>query len=113
MNVAAGHGRQELADAAANQMQQLAYCSGYAGSSNQPAIELAERLAALTYPSINRFFFTSGGGEASEMLQDALQRRLDLPCELGDPLRSYGEAASGPQRGQWDVAAGLALRDVN
>jgi adenosylmethionine-8-amino-7-oxononanoate aminotransferase len=27
---------------------------------------LAERLASLTYPCINRFFFTSGGGEASE-----------------------------------------------
>ena len=65
-NVVAGHGRQELVEAAAAQMQQLAYCSGYAGSSNPRAIELAERLAGLTYPSINRFFFTSGGGESSE-----------------------------------------------
>jgi adenosylmethionine-8-amino-7-oxononanoate aminotransferase len=47
-------------------MQTLAYCSGYAGSSNRPAIELAERLSRLTYPSINRFFFTSGGGESSD-----------------------------------------------
>ena len=65
-NVLVGHGRQELAEAAATQAATLAYASGYAGSSNQPAIELAERLAALTYPSINRFFFTSGGGEATE-----------------------------------------------
>ncbi len=65
-NVVAGHGRKELAEAAARQMQELAYCSAYAGSSNLRAIELAERLAAMTYPSINRFFFTSGGGEASE-----------------------------------------------
>ena len=65
-NVVAGHGRSELADAAARQMSTLAYCSAYAGSSNPPAIELAERLAGLTYPSINRFFFTSGGGESSE-----------------------------------------------
>jgi putrescine---pyruvate transaminase len=65
-NVVAGHGRRELAQAAARQMETLPYCSGYAGSSNPPAIELAERLAALTYPSINRFFFTSGGGESSE-----------------------------------------------
>ncbi len=65
-NVAAGHGRDELADAAAQQMSTLAYCSAYAGSSNPAAIELAERLAGLTYPSINRFFFTSGGGESSE-----------------------------------------------
>ena len=65
-NVVAGHGRAELAEAARKQMEELGYCSGYAGSSTPQAIELAERLSALTYPSIRRFFFTSGGGEASE-----------------------------------------------
>ncbi|MDP7017747.1 MAG: aspartate aminotransferase family protein [Pirellulaceae bacterium] len=65
-NVVAGHGRQELAAAASAQMEQLAYCSGYTGSSNPLAIELGEQLAAITYPQINRFFFTSGGGEASD-----------------------------------------------
>ncbi|MEE2790837.1 MAG: aspartate aminotransferase family protein [Acidobacteriota bacterium] len=65
-NVLVGHGRRELAEAAATQAQVLAYASGYTGSSNQPAIELAEQLAKITYPSINRFFFTSGGGEATE-----------------------------------------------
>lgn len=61
-----GHGRAELANAAQQQMSTLAYCSSYAGSSNLPAIALAERLSALVYPSINTFFFTSGGAEASE-----------------------------------------------
>ena len=65
-NVVAGHGRRELAEAAAEQMETLAYCSSYSGSSNPRAIELAERLAGMTYPSVNRFFFTSGGGEASD-----------------------------------------------
>jgi adenosylmethionine-8-amino-7-oxononanoate aminotransferase len=65
-NVVAGHGRKELAEVAARQMETLAYCSGYAGSSNIPAIELAERLASITYPNITRFFFTSGGGESSD-----------------------------------------------
>jgi len=65
-NVVAGHGRKELAAAAAAQMETLGYCSAYAGSSNLPAIELAEKLSQLCYPSINRFFFTSGGGEATE-----------------------------------------------
>ncbi|MEE2964421.1 MAG: aspartate aminotransferase family protein [Acidobacteriota bacterium] len=65
-NVLAGHGRRELAEAARVQAETLAYVSGYTGSSNMPAIELAERLATLTYPSINRFFFTCGGGEATE-----------------------------------------------
>ena len=65
-NVVLGHGRRELADAAREQLETLAYASGYAGSSNPRAIELAERLARLTYPAINRFFFTSGGAEANE-----------------------------------------------
>ena len=65
-NVVAGYGRAELAEVAKVQMEILGYCSGYSGSSNPQAIELAERLADLTYPSINRFFFTCGGGEASE-----------------------------------------------
>ncbi len=65
-NVTAGHGRQELADAAARQMRVLAYGSCYAGASNRPAIELAGRLAELCYPGINNFYFTSGGGEATD-----------------------------------------------
>ncbi|MEW6321610.1 MAG: aspartate aminotransferase family protein [Acidobacteriota bacterium] len=65
-NVAVGHGRAELADAARRQMATLAFHSAYAGSTNEPAIRLAEALSALTYPSTNTFFFTSGGAEATE-----------------------------------------------
>ncbi|HEU4927149.1 MAG TPA: aspartate aminotransferase family protein [Vicinamibacterales bacterium] len=65
-NVNVGHGRQELADAARQQMVTLAFHSSYAGGSNERAIALAERLSRLAYPSINTFFFTSGGAEASE-----------------------------------------------
>jgi putrescine---pyruvate transaminase len=65
-NVNVGHGRLELADAARQQMATLAFHSSYAGSTNERAIALAERLSGLAYPSINTFFFTSGGAEASE-----------------------------------------------
>ena len=65
-NVSAGHGRDELADAAAKQMREMAFCSSYAGGSNRPAIELAERLAGICYPQINNFYFTSGGGESTD-----------------------------------------------
>jgi adenosylmethionine-8-amino-7-oxononanoate aminotransferase len=65
-NVNVGHGRQELAEAARRQMAKLAFHSAYAGGTNEPAIALAERLSALLSPSINTFFFASGGAEASE-----------------------------------------------
>lgn len=65
-NVNVGHGRRELAEAAMDQMSTLAYCSSYTGASNLPVIELAERLSQFTYPSINSFYFTSGGAESTE-----------------------------------------------
>jgi len=65
-NVNVGHGRTELAEAARDQMTTLAYHSAYAGATNYPAIALAEKLSTLTSPSINTFFFVSGGAEASE-----------------------------------------------
>ncbi len=54
-----------------------------------------------------------GGGEATQSLVDWLVARLDLPCDLGDPLRTYQKAVSPGRIGQWDVAAGLALRELN
>jgi putrescine---pyruvate transaminase len=65
-NVLIGHGNTELADAAREQMVTLAYCSSYAGTSNLPAIELADRMAGMAYPSLNTTFFTSGGAESNE-----------------------------------------------
>jgi len=65
-NVNVGHGRTELADAAAEQMKELAYCSGFVGSSNVPSIMLAERLLDLTHGAMQAVFLTSGGSEANE-----------------------------------------------
>src|SRR5215475_9656803 len=65
-NVNVGHGRTELADAAANQIRELAYFSAYSGSSNIPAIELASKLMTITYKNMQGVFFTSGGAESNE-----------------------------------------------
>src|SRR5436190_6951131 len=65
-NVNVGHGRRELAEAAMQQMNTLAYCSSYTGASNLPAIELAERLSRIVYPSTHTFFVPSGGAESTE-----------------------------------------------
>ena len=65
-NVNVGHGRTELADAAYEQMRALAYASNYTGSANVAAIQLATRLAEITYPNMNAVYFTSGGAESNE-----------------------------------------------
>jgi putrescine aminotransferase len=65
-NVTLGHGRRELAEAAARQAEQLAFTSAYVGASNVPAIELAARIAHLTPPGLRTVFFTTGGGESND-----------------------------------------------
>jgi putrescine aminotransferase len=65
-NVNVGHGRAELAEAAAAQIRELAYFSGYIGSSNVPAIMLANRLIELAGGNMQAVFFASGGAEANE-----------------------------------------------
>ncbi|OBI45324.1 hypothetical protein A5707_02095 [Mycobacterium kyorinense] len=63
--VQVGHGRAELADAAAAQARTLAYFPLWSYAT-PPAIELAERLAHYAPGDLNRVFFTTGGGEAVE-----------------------------------------------
>jgi adenosylmethionine-8-amino-7-oxononanoate aminotransferase len=63
--VQTGHGRQELADAAAKQAAELAYFPLWSYA-HPKAIELADRLAGLAPGDINRVFFTTGGSEAVE-----------------------------------------------
>jgi type IV pilus assembly protein PilM len=54
-----------------------------------------------------------GGGEASEALLSTLSERLNLKCELSEPLRGLAGAPRTGRSGQWDVAAGLAWRETN
>jgi adenosylmethionine-8-amino-7-oxononanoate aminotransferase len=65
-NVLIGHGNTELGPVAHEQMDTLAFCSSYVGSTSIPTIELAETLAGFAYPNLNMTFFASGGGEANE-----------------------------------------------
>jgi adenosylmethionine-8-amino-7-oxononanoate aminotransferase len=65
-NVNIGHGRGELAEAAADQMTRLAFASNYNGQANLPAIELAGRIVELAYPNMRSVYFTSGGAESNE-----------------------------------------------
>jgi adenosylmethionine-8-amino-7-oxononanoate aminotransferase len=63
--VQVGHGRKELAAAAAAQVETLEYFPVW-GAAHPPAIELATRLAGLAPGDLERVFFTTGGSEAVE-----------------------------------------------
>ncbi|MFN8591477.1 MAG: aspartate aminotransferase family protein [Thermomicrobiales bacterium] len=63
--VNAGHGRREIAQAYADQAARLAYASVMTYTTT-PAVQLADKLAAITPGDLNRVFFVSGGSEAVE-----------------------------------------------
>jgi adenosylmethionine-8-amino-7-oxononanoate aminotransferase len=67
-NINVGHGRTEIADAVAEQMRKMPYYPSFWDFSNEPAIRLGERLAAL-FPAdreLDHFLFTTGGSDANE-----------------------------------------------
>ena len=63
--VQVGHGREELAEAAAKQARELAFFPLWSFA-HPRAVELADRIAAMAPGDLNRVFFTTGGGEAVE-----------------------------------------------
>ena len=79
--VQVGHGRQELADAAASQARELAFFPLWSYA-HPRAIELADRLASYAPGDLNRVFFTTGGGEAVE---SALKLAKQYWREIGKP----------------------------
>lgn len=52
------------------------------------------------------------GGEATESLRAELERTTSIETELGDPLRLYNTPQVFGRHGQWDVAIGLAARQL-
>ncbi|MCP2326682.1 adenosylmethionine-8-amino-7-oxononanoate aminotransferase [Hamadaea flava] len=81
--VNAGHGRQELAEAAAKQASELAYFPLWSYA-HPKAVELAERIAGLAPGDLNRVFFTTGGSEAVESAWKLARAYFK---RVGQPLR--------------------------
>jgi adenosylmethionine-8-amino-7-oxononanoate aminotransferase len=81
--VQAGHGREELAEAAAKQAKDLAFFPLWSYA-HPKAVELAERLAHLAPGDLNRIFFTTGGGEAVESAWKVAKQYFKL---TGKPLK--------------------------
>ena len=61
-----GYGRQELVDAAADQMQELPYYNNFFQTTHPPAIELSKALVDISPSQFNHVFFTNSGSEAND-----------------------------------------------
>jgi adenosylmethionine-8-amino-7-oxononanoate aminotransferase len=82
--VQVGHGRVELALAAAEQATRLAYFPVWSFA-HEPAIRLAERLAAAAPGDLNRVFLTPTGGDAVETAIKLSRQYFKL---RGEPMRT-------------------------
>jgi adenosylmethionine-8-amino-7-oxononanoate aminotransferase len=62
--VNAGYGHESIVEAAARQMRELPYATGYFGLGSEPAIRLAAELAERAPGDLNHVYFTLGGSDA-------------------------------------------------
>ncbi|WAC54773.1 aspartate aminotransferase family protein [Gordonia sp. SL306] len=110
--VQAGHGRVELAEAAAKQAKELAFFPIWSYAT-PPAIELAERLAAHAPGDLNRVFFTTGGGEAVESAWKLAKQFFKL---TGKPMKhkviSRAVAYHGTPQGALAITGVPALKQM-
>ncbi len=85
--VNAGYGQESIVEAAANQMRELAYATGYFGLGSEPAIRLAAELAERAPGDLKRVYFTLGGSDA-----------VDSTVRF---IRYYQQARGKPQKDQF------------
>lgn len=65
-SVAVGFGEERLVEAAAKQMRRLPYYHSFSHKANNPAIDLAEKVANLSPAGLNHVFFANSGSEAND-----------------------------------------------
>jgi adenosylmethionine-8-amino-7-oxononanoate aminotransferase len=110
--VQVGHGRTELADAAAAQARKLAFFPLWSYA-HPRAIELAERLAQYAPGDLNRVFFTTGGGEAVETAWKLAKQYWKL---VGRPMKhkviSRAVAYHGTPQGALSITGIPAAKEM-
>jgi putrescine---pyruvate transaminase len=100
-----GHGRTELAEVAAAQMRELPAYSTFGHYANRPALELAERLAAIAPMDDAAVFLTTGGSDAVETAGKMARRYWQL---RGEPGRTVLVARSEAYHGMNAYGTSLA-----
>jgi putrescine aminotransferase len=104
-----GYGRAEIADAAAAQIRRIPAYSAYADLATRPAVDLAERLAALAPLEDARVFFTSGGAESIESAAKLARRYFSL---TGEPERTVLISRQRAYHGVAGFGTSLAGADI-
>jgi adenosylmethionine-8-amino-7-oxononanoate aminotransferase len=98
---------EEMAAAAAGQMGRLAFSTLW-GQAHPPALALAERLAEIAPPGLDRVFFTGGGSESVEAAWKLVRHYHDAH---GEPQRRKAIARANAYHGV--TLGALALTGVD
>ena len=99
-----GYGQESIVEAAADQMRRLPYATGYFHYANEPAIRLAERLAELSPPGLDRVYFTLGGSDA---VDSAIRFIVHYFNATGRPAKKQMIALDKGYHGSSTTGAGL------
>ena len=103
--VAHGHNHPAIVEAIRRQATRLPHVM-FGGFTHRPAVELAERLAAIAPPGLDRAFFADSGSIAVEV---AVKMALQYQHAKGRPRRTRMLALKGGYHG--DTACAMALSD--
>src|SRR4051812_38753755 len=99
-----GHGRTEIRDAITAQLSELESFHTFGDFANRPALELAERLAALAPQQGSKIFLTNGGGDSIETATKLarLVHRL-----RGEPERQHLISRAGGYHGTHGIGTSI------
>ena len=99
-----GYGHDSVVEAAARQMRELPYATGYFGYSSEPAIRLAAKLVEIAPPGLNHVYLTLGGSEAVDA---AVRLIVQYYNSTGRPKKKQFIALERGYHGSSSTGAGL------
>jgi adenosylmethionine-8-amino-7-oxononanoate aminotransferase len=105
-----GHGRREIAEAAARQMEKLEAFSIFGDNATLPALELAEVLAERAPMDDAKVFFTTGGGDAIDTAAKLARLYWQV---IGEPERLHIVSREGSYHGTMAFGTSIAGIEAN
>ena len=99
-----GYGREELVQAATEQMKELPYYNNFFQCAHPPSIELAAVLQKISPPQFNRVFFAGSGSESNDTIVRMVRTYWDL---MGQPERHTIISRENAYHGSTVAAASL------
>lgn len=99
-----GYGHESVVEAAAHQMRELPYATGYFSYASEPAIRLAAKLVEISPPGLEHVYLTLGGSEAVDA---AVRLIVQYYNATGRPSKKHFIALQRGYHGSSSTGAGL------